>query len=103
MRAGGCLGTEGTVNGGRYQGLLEQGGAEVEALACPCLWHWLKRLDRGPIATALQSDTVVPSVESDTVILGYHYPLLAPILQDCSQTPCSLIRQATARSFIALL
>ena len=29
------LGTEGTVQGGRYQDLLRAGGAQVEALACP--------------------------------------------------------------------
>lgn len=96
------LGTEGTVQGGRYQSLLEQGGAKVEALACPLFVSLAEEgWTDGPIATAVAKRYLENlKSEPDTVILGCtHYPLLAPTLQRLLPD-VTLIdsAQATARS-----
>lgn len=96
------LGTEGTVRGGRYQTLLKQGGAQVEALACPLFVALAEEgWTDGPIATAV-AERYLSQLESnpDTLILGCtHYPLLAPVLQRLLPN-VQLIdsAQATARS-----
>jgi len=96
------LGTEGTVQGGRYQALLEQGGANVEALACPLFVSLAEEgWTEGPIATAVAKRYLENlKSEPDTVILGCtHYPLLAPTIQRLLPA-VTLIdsAQATARS-----
>lgn len=101
------LGTEGTVRGGRYQILLEQGGAQVEALACPLFVALAEEgwID-GPIATAVAERYLSQlQINPDTVILGCtHYPLLAPVLQQLLPN-VQLIdsAQATARSLHSAL
>ena len=78
------LGTEGTVRGGRYQSLLESGGAQVEALACPLFVALAEEgWTDGPITTAVAERYLNDlHTDPDTVILGCtHYPLLAPTLQ----------------------
>ena len=78
------LGTEGTVKGGRYQDLLQAGGAKVEALPCPLFVALAEEgwVD-GPIAEAV-AERYLSGLKSDpdTVILGCtHYPLLAKTIQ----------------------
>jgi glutamate racemase len=78
------LGTEGTVRGGRYQILLQEGGAQVEALACPLFVSLAEEgWTNGPIAQAV-AERYLSKLQTnpDTVILGCtHYPLLAQTIQ----------------------
>jgi len=78
------LGTEGTVQGGRYQSLLREGGVEAEALACPLFVSLAEEgWTDGPIAQAVAERYLSKlQTKPDTVILGCtHYPLLAQTIQ----------------------
>ncbi|MEC7239625.1 MAG: glutamate racemase [Myxococcota bacterium] len=96
------LGTEGTVRGGRYQALLSEGGAEVEALPCPLFVALAEEgWTHGPIAEAVAKRYLSElKSDPDTVILGCtHYPLLAQTIQSVLPN-VTLIdsAKATARS-----
>ena len=73
------LGTDGTINGGRYQAHLRAGGVEVEPLACPLFVSLAEEgWTDGPIAKAV-AERYLGELKSDpdTVILGCtHYPML---------------------------
>jgi glutamate racemase len=83
----GLLATEGTVEGGRYGGLVRalDAGAELISVACPRLVPLIESDDPfAAVTTEAVREYAAPLKEAgvDTVILGCtHYPLIKPIFQ----------------------
>lgn len=98
----GVIGTEGTIDSGRYQAVLKQLAPDAQVFAQPCpLFVPLAEEGMGghPATRLLAEDYLRPLLRAgiDTLVLGCtHYPLLAPVIRDVVGPDVEIIDSATA-------
>ena len=98
----GVLATSGTLESGKFAGLVQRFGSQARVIVQPCP-GLVERIEAGdfdgPLTRDLLSGYVAPLLAqgADTLVLGCtHYPFLAPLLRELAGETVSLIETGEA-------